>query len=122
MKPGTKRKLTSVLLNQDKEQGYTPPKNFSWQFGVFELKRRQYKFYTEKDRENESLNLSVDEHEQTLLYCRNFNEDEIKSIIIDQMRVNPIVYYEIQLNSSIDKIFEFNDVVIFYNIVIPGPA
>ncbi len=38
------------------------------------------------------------------------------------MRVNPIVFYEVLLNSTIDKVFEFNDVVIFYNIVIPGPA
>jgi len=38
------------------------------------------------------------------------------------MWVNPIVFYEILLNSTIDKVFEFNDVVIFYNIVIPGPA
>lgn len=37
------------------------------------------------------------------------------------MRVNPIVFYEVLLNSTIDKVFEFNDVVIFYNIVIPGP-
>lgn len=36
------------------------------------------------------------------------------------MRVNPIVYYEVLLNSTIDKVFEFNDVVIFYNIVIPS--
>lgn len=38
------------------------------------------------------------------------------------MRVNPIVFYEVLLNSTIDKVFEFNDVVIFYNIVIPEPA
>lgn len=36
------------------------------------------------------------------------------------MWVNPIVYYEVLLNSTIDKVFEFNDVVIFYNIVIPS--
>jgi len=30
------------------------------------------------------------------------------------------VYYEVLLNSTIDKVFEFNDVVIFYNIVIPS--
>jgi hypothetical protein len=38
------------------------------------------------------------------------------------MRVNPIIFYEVLLNSTIDKVFEYNDVVIFYNIVIPGPA
>ena len=36
------------------------------------------------------------------------------------MRVNPIVFYEVLLNSTIDKVFEFNDVAIFYNIVIPS--
>ena len=38
------------------------------------------------------------------------------------MRVNPIVFYEVLLNSTIDKVFEFNDIVIFYNIAIPGPS
>lgn len=36
------------------------------------------------------------------------------------MRVNPIVFYEVLLNSTIDKVYEYNDTVIFYNIVIPG--
>ncbi len=37
------------------------------------------------------------------------------------MWVNPIVFYEVLLNSTIDKVYEFNDVVLFYNIIIPGP-
>ena len=37
------------------------------------------------------------------------------------MHVNPIIYYEVLLNSPIDKVFEYNDIVIYYNILIPGP-
>ena len=68
------------------------------------------------------MDLTINDREQTLLICRNFNEDEIKTVLIEQMRVNPIVFYEVLLNSTIDKVFEFNDVAIFYNVVIPGPA
>ena len=35
------------------------------------------------------------------------------------MKINPIVFYEVLLNSMIDKVYEFNDTVIYYNIVIP---
>ena len=31
-----------------------------------------------------------------------------------------MVYYEVLLNSTIDKMFEFNEEVIFFNIVIPS--
>ena len=117
MRPGAKWKPTAILEDELKLH-YEPPKDLRWQLGIFELRKWEYQIYN--DRSSDNVDLTIDESEQTLLFCWNFNEDEIKAVLIDQMRVNPIVYYEVLLTSTIDKVFEFNDVVIFFNIVIPS--
>jgi hypothetical protein len=57
--------------------------------------------------------------QDTFVILRNFKEVDIKSILIDQMRVNPLAYYAILENSNVDKMQEFNDSVTYMNIVIP---
>lgn len=39
-------------------------------------------------------------------------------LLIDRLELNPIVYYECMLLSQVDKVFEFNDKAIFYNLVV----
>lgn len=48
----------------------------------------------------------------------NFSPKELKMLLIDKLEVNPIMYYECMLLSPVDKVFEFNDKAIFYNLVL----
>mmetsp|Transcript_9322 Transcript_9322/g.8231 ORF Transcript_9322/g.8231 Transcript_9322/m.8231 type:complete len:159 (+) Transcript_9322:202-678(+) len=40
-------------------------------------------------------------------------------LLLEKLDINPIMFYECMLLSPVDKVFEFNDKAIFYNIVIP---
>ena len=85
---------------------------------IFELETKIcQKFYSHEELFNST---PVDPEKETLVFCRNFTESQIRSMIVEKMRANPLIYYEVLLNSPIDKYQEFSDNTQFYNIVIPG--
>lgn len=83
-----------------------------------ELKDRCLKTYD--DESNRSRSDQVDPNEQTLIICHNFRREEIKDIILNQLGVNLMIYYEIILRSPTDKSMDFNGEGDFLNIIIPG--
>ena len=46
MKSGAKRKPSAVL---EEFLTYQPPKDLRWQLGIFELKRRVFKIYNDRN-------------------------------------------------------------------------
>lgn len=55
--------------------------------------------------------------DETLIMCINFSHKELKTLLLDKLKVDPIMYYECMLLSPVDKIYEFDDMAIFYNLV-----
>ena len=73
-----------------------------------------YSKYEDGDTPDVSFNIKSEE--QTLLFCRNFSDQEIKELLLFSLRVNPIAL----LNSNSDRADEFNDQSMLLNICIPN--
>ncbi len=78
MRPGAKRKPSAIL---EEMKTYQAPKILRWSLSIFELKRRLFTTYS--DRNANEMGLQIDQREQTLLVCRNFNEEEVSVVTLD---------------------------------------
>ena len=102
-------KRESVFEKSDKKN------KTNWKFSIFNLKKRDYRqFY---NFNWESLNTQFDGDSEVILAWINFSERELKTLLIDYLNVNPMIFYECTMLSPIDKIYEYNDEVIFYNLI-----
>lgn len=109
--------IFSGLKKEDEDfgEGDGPVKE-NWRFCVFQLKKKKYHVF--KNGINGRFNIPMDENDETMFMCVNFTEKELKSLLINKLGVNPIMFYECMLVSPIDKMFEFNGNSILYNMVI----
>lgn len=92
-----------------------PPKE-NWEFCVFQMKKKKYHVF--KSGISDKLNIPISPDEETLIMCLNFRDNELKKLLVDKLKVSPIMYYECMLVSPIDKVFEFYNDSLFYNMVI----
>lgn len=92
------------------------PAKERWKLCIFELGKKQYHSF--ENKKSADYNIPLVPEDETLIICVNFSQKELKSLLIDKLDVNPIMHYECILLSPVDKVMEFNDRAIFYNIVI----
>ena len=92
------------------------PAKENWEFCIFEVRKKKYRVF--KNGISDKLNIPLGPDDETLIMCFNFKKSELKTLLIDKLNVNPIMFYECMLLSPIDKVYEFDDMSIFYNMVI----
>ncbi|CAI2387741.1 unnamed protein product [Moneuplotes crassus] len=92
------------------------PEEDHWKLCIFELGKSQYHVFKNKMIAN--YDLPIIPEDETLILCVNFSQKELKSLLRERLQINPILYSECMLLSQVDKILEFNDRAIFYNMVI----
>lgn len=63
-----------------------------WKLCIFELGKRQYHSFENKMSAN--YNIPIVPEDETLIVCVNFSHKELKTLLIDKLEVNPIMYYE----------------------------
>jgi hypothetical protein len=85
---------------------------------IIELKDRVFRSFHENDKDR--IPFRIDPNEETMFICRNFSPKEIRHLLIHKMKVNPMMYYEVVINSPIDKIHDYEGKATFFNMVIPG--
>mmetsp|Transcript_27544 Transcript_27544/g.31707 ORF Transcript_27544/g.31707 Transcript_27544/m.31707 type:complete len:195 (+) Transcript_27544:160-744(+) len=73
------------------EDGDGPVKE-NWQFCVYQMKKKKYQIF--RNGISDNLNIPVGPEDETLIMCINFREKELKTLLIDKLKVNPIMYYE----------------------------
>ena len=76
------------------------------------------KYHIFKNGISDKLNIPTGPEDETLIMWINFREKELKTILLDKLNLNPIIFYEWMLLSPVDKLFEFDENSIFYNMVI----
>ena len=104
----TKSKMTNSFKHQ--------PNKELWKLSIYELGKKQYHVFDNKITANYSVPIIPED--ETLIVCVNFSSKELKMLLIDRLNINPIMYSECMLLSQVDKVLEFNDKAVFYNIVI----
>ncbi|CAI2358831.1 unnamed protein product [Moneuplotes crassus] len=92
------------------------PVTDQWKLCIFELGKAQYHTFHNKMIAN--YDIPIVPEDETVILCVNFSQKELKSLLKDRLEINPILYSECMLLSQVDKILEFNDRAIFYNMVI----
>ena len=92
------------------------PARENWQFCVFQVRKRKYNIL--KNGISSNLNIPLGPEDETLIMCLNFSDQELKTLLVDMLKVEPIIYYECMLQSPVDKVYEFDDGSIFYNMII----
>ena len=92
------------------------PARENWQFCVFQVRKRKYNIL--KNGISSKLNIPLGPEDETLIMCLNFSDQELKTLLVDMLKVEPIIYYECMLQSPVDKVYEFDDGSIFYNMII----
>lgn len=75
--------LSSYQHNSKKE---------NWKLCIFELGKRQY--HTFENKMSANYNIPIVPEDETLIICVNFSHKELKTLLIDKLEVNPIMYYE----------------------------
>ena len=103
-------------LNQDDIGDIDGPARENWQFWVFQVRKRKYNIL--KNGISDKLNIPLGSEDETLIMWLNFSDKELKTLLVDMLKVNTIVYYECMLISPVDKVYEFADGSIFYNMII----
>lgn len=101
---------------QDSEDAEQDDRHKTWRLCVFEVPKKQYHVFGRKDFA--SSNIPVSAEEETLIVCVNFSNKELKLLLLNKLKVNPVMFYECMLLSTVDKVFEFNGRAVFYNIVV----
>lgn len=104
------------LKQDDSMEDADGPVKENWQFWVFLMKKRKYHVF--KNGISDKLNIPTGPEDETLIMCINFREKELKTILIDKLNVNPIMFYEWMLLSPVDKMFEFDENSVYYNMII----
>ena len=107
--------LSGLRKNENLVEADGPAKE-NWEFCIFEVKKMKYHVF--KNGINSKLNIPLGSDDETLIMCLNFKKSELKTLLIDKLDVSPIMFYEWMLLSPIDKVYEFDDMSIFYNMVI----
>lgn len=95
---------------------HSKPMKEHWRLCIFELGKKQYHIFENKLLAN--YNIPIVPEDETVIVCVNFSHKELRMLLIDRLDVNPIMFYECMMLSPVDKVFEFNDRAIFYNMVI----
>ena len=103
-------------LNQDDIGDIEGPARENWQFWVFQVRKRKYNIL--KNGISDKLNIPLGPNDETLIMCLNFSDKELKTLLVDMLKVNTIIYYEWMLLSPVDKVYEFADGSTFYNMII----
>lgn len=79
------------------------------------LGNKQYHLFEDSGSVNSDIPLVPGD--ETLIMCINFSAKELRTLLLDKLKVDDIMFYECMLLSPVDKIYEFNDLAIFYNLV-----
>ena len=88
----------------------------NWQFCVFQIRKKKYNIL--KNGISSKLNIPLGPGDESLIMCLNFSDKELKTLLVDMLNVDIIIYYECMLQSPVDKVYEFDDGSIFYNMII----
>ena len=104
-------------INKDSEEEDAKEERTNWRFSVFNLQRRIYYLYNSIDRDT-FVDIPFEGDSEIFIVCLNFGERKLKSLLIDYLNVNPMIFYECMILSPVDKMFEFGDEVVFYNMII----
>ena len=83
---------------------------------IFNIKQRTYQIINSFGKDK--LNIQFDGKSELFITWINFKENELKTLLIDHLDVNPMLFYECTLLSPIDKMFEFGDEAIFHNLIL----
>jgi hypothetical protein len=68
------------------------PARENWQFCVFQVRKRKYNIL--KNGISEKINIPLGPDDETLIMCLNFSEKELKTLLVDMLKIDPIIYYE----------------------------
>ena len=117
-KPGGLNALFGGMLSglNDNIGDVEGPAKDNWQFCVFQIRKRKYNIL--KNGISSKLNIPLGPGDESLIMCLNFSDKELKTLLVDMLKIEPIIYYECMLLSPVDKVYEFDDGSIFYNMVI----
>ena len=107
--------LSGLKLKNNMVEADGPAKE-NWEFWIFEVRKKKYHVF--KNGISGKLNIPLGPDDETLIICKNFSKNELKTLLVDRLGINAFMFYECMLLSPIDKVYDFDDMSIFYNMVI----